>query len=134
MVNFKIVGIAPSTQEATLRPKPELSMTKMQLVGNTAGKLFLALTDFDPNTPNVIGMLFNGKQVAIYQNELYMGTNTEDQTEGRYKAYPFDIPMRFLENTTFPETFTIQFVLGTMEKEVFKEESKSPMFSLTITS
>ena len=62
--NFEIVGIGPSTQEATLRPKKDLTMKKIELVGNSNGKLFLSLVDFDPNTPNIMGMLFNGKQVV----------------------------------------------------------------------
>ncbi len=129
--NFTIAGIAPSVQEATLRPKPTVAMSKIQLSTSTAGKLFFALTDFDPNTPNVIGMLFNGKPVKIRKNEKYMGTNTADQTEGRFKAYAFDVPMRFL-NPPFPADYTIQFVLGHMEGETFIEEAKSTTFTLTI--
>ena len=132
MTNFEIVGIAPNTQEATLRPKKDLQMTKIQLVGNSNGKLFLSLTDYDNATSNTIGMLFNGKQVAVRQNEKYMSTNTEDQTGGRYKAYAFDIPMRFVEEP-FPKTFTIQFLLGTIKAEQFIEESKSDIYTLTIT-
>ena len=128
--NFEIVGIGPSTQEATLRPKKDLEMTKMQLVDNSNGKLFLSLTDYDPNTPNIMGMLFNGKQVAIRKNEKFMGTDTADQTEGRYKAYAFDIPMRFIEG---PATHTIQFILGHMDGEKFIEETRSETFTLTIT-
>ena len=130
--NFEIVGIGPSTQEATLRPKKDLTMKKIELVGNSNGKLFLSLVDFDPNTPNIMGMLFNGKQVAIRKNENFMGTNTADQTEGRYKAYAFDVPMRFIEEP-FPKTFIIQFILGHMNGEEFIEETRSESFTLTIT-
>ena len=128
--NFEIVGIGPSTQEATLRPKKDLTMKKIELVGNTAGKLFLSLQDFNPNTPNIMGMLFNGKQVAIRKNENFMGTDTADQTEGRYKAYAFDVPMRFIEG---PATHTIQFILGHMKGEEFIQEATSESFTLTIT-
>ena len=132
MTNFEIVGIAPNTQEATLRPKKDLQMTKIQLVGNSNGKLFLSLTDYDNATSNTIGMLFNGKQVAIRKNENFMGTDTADQTEGRFKAYAFDVPMRFIEEP-FPKTFIIQFILGHMEGEKFIEETRSESFTLTIT-
>ena len=128
--NFEIIGIGPSTQEATLRPKKDLTMKKIELVGNTAGKLFLSLQDFNPDVPNVMGMLFNGKQVAIRKNENFMGTDTADQTEGRYKAYAFDVPMRFIEG---PATHTIQFILGHMEGEKFIEETRSESFTLTIS-
>ena len=127
--NFEIIGIGPSTQEATLRPKKDLTMKKIELVGNTAGKLFLSLQDFNPDVPNIMGMLFNGKQVAIRKNENFMGTDTADQTEGRYKAYAFDVPMRFIEG---PATHTIQFILGHMEGETFIEEARSETFTLTI--
>src|SRR5574343_1484170 len=130
--NFEIVGIGPSTQEATLRPKKDLTMKKIELVGNSNGKLFLSLQDFNPDVPNIIGMLFNGKQVAIRKNENFMGTDTADQTEGRYKAYAFDVPMRFIE-PPFPATFIIQFILGHMEGEKFIEETRSESFTLTIT-
>ena len=130
--NFEIVGIGPSTQEATLRPKKDLEMTKIQLVGNSNGKLFISLIDHNPDIPNVIGMLFNGKQVPIRKNETYMGTDTADQAEGRFKAYAFDIPMRFIE-PPFPATYTIQFLLGHMNNESFVEESRSETFILTIT-
>lgn len=130
MTNFEIVGIAPNTQEATLRPKKDLQMTKIQLVGNSNGKLFLSLTDYDNATSNTIGMLFNGKQVAIRKNEKFMSTDTADETEGRTKAYAFDIPMRFIEG---PATHTIQFLLGTIKDEQFIEESKSDIYTLTIT-
>ena len=130
--NFEIVGIGPSTQEATLRPKKDLTMKKIELVGNSNGKLFLSLVDFDPNAPNIMGILFNGKQVAIRKNENFMGTDTADQTEGRYKAYAFDVPMRFIEEP-FPKTFIIQFILGHMNGEEFIEETRSESFTLTIT-
>ena len=137
MTNFTIKGIAADTENATVNttkpgkgPQKDLTMTKMALVGNANGKLFLALDDVDPNTPNAIGLLFNGQQVAVKQNEKYMSTNTEDQTGGRYKAYAFDIPMRFIEG---PATHTIQFLLGTIKDEQFIEESKSDIYTLTIT-
>ena len=136
MTNFTIKGIAADTENATVNttkpgkgPQSDLTMTKMALVGNTAGKLFLALDDVDPNTPNAIGMLFNGNQVAIRKNEKFMSTDTADETEGRTKAYAFDIPMRFIEG---PATHTIQFLLGTMQNEQFIEESKSDIYTLTI--
>ena len=137
--NFEIVGIATNLEDGTIETKPgkgpqkNLSMTKMSLVGNTMGKLVLSIIDYDPDMPNIMGMLFDGKQVAIRKNELYMGTNTSDQTEGRYKAYYFDIPMRFLEDVAFPKTYTIQFLLGSMAGETFVRESTSETFTLTIT-
>jgi len=139
MTNFTIKGIAPDTENATVNttkpgkgPQKDLTMTKMALVGNTAGKLFLALDDVDPATPNAIGMLFNGQQVAIRKNEKFMSTDTADETEGRTKAYAFDVPMRFIEEP-FPKTFIIQFILGHMEGEKFIEETRSESFTLTIT-
>ncbi len=139
MTNFTIKGIAADTENATVNttkpgkgPQSDLTMTKIQLVGNANGKLFLALDDVDPSVPNAIGMLFNGVQVAIRKNERYMGTDTADETEGRTKAYAFDIPMRFIEEP-FPKTFTIQFLLGTIKSEQFIEESKSDIYTLTIT-
>ena len=139
MTNFIIKGIAPDTENATVNttkpgkgPQSDLTMTKMALVGNSNGKLFLALDDVDPTTPNAIGLLFNGQQVPIRKNEKFMSTNTADKTEGRTKAYAFDIPMRFVEEP-FPKTFTIQFLLGTIKDEQFIEESKSDIYTLTIT-
>lgn len=139
-MNFEVVGIAKDTENATITsnkpgrgPQKDIVMTKIQLVGNANGKLFMALRDFDPATPNVIGMYFEGQQVAIRKNEKYMGTNTADQTEGRYKAYAFDIPMRFLEDVTFPKQYVFYFVLGHMEDKTFVQETRSESFTLTIT-
>lgn len=138
MTNFEIVGIATNLEDGTIKTKPgkgpqtDLVMTKMALVGNTNGKLVLSIVDYDPETPNVMRMMFNGQNVAIRKNEPFMGTNTADQTEGRFKAYYFDIPMRFIE-PPFPATYTIQFALGHMSGEAFIEESKSNTFTLTIT-
>jgi len=137
MTNFIIKGIAPDTENATVNttkpgkgPQKTLTMTKIQLVGNANGKLFLALDDVDPTTPNAIGMIFDGQQVHIRKNKPFMSTDTADETEGRTKAYAFDIPMRFIEG---PATHTIQFLLGTMQNEQFIEESKSEIYNLIIT-
>lgn len=138
-MNFEVVGIAKDTENATVvtdkpgnGPQKDLVMTKMQLIGNANGKLFMAVRDFDPNTPNVMGMMFEGQQVAIRKNEKFMGTNTVDAEGDRTKAYAFDIPMRFLEDVPFPKTYTFHFILGHMEGKKFIEETRSESFTLTI--
>lgn len=127
--NFKILGIGLTEQEAQLRPEKELETTTMELVGLTNGKLFLKIEDLNPNIPNAIGLIFNGVQVDIRENETYMGTDTADGTG----TYPFDVPMRFVEGAPKPAKFTIEFLTGTMENEEFVIDEVVGPFFLTIT-
>lgn len=133
--NFEIAGIALTAEDAALRPSTNVTTTKIELASRSVGKMFLALTDNDPDTPNVMGLIFNGEQVPIRKNERFMGTNsTQPVAEGRYKPYPFDIPMRFLEDITGPTDFTIQFLLGTTVNGDITVTGTSPEFTLTITA
>ncbi|HOJ96101.1 MAG TPA: hypothetical protein PK024_04585 [Methanospirillum sp.] len=131
--NFEIIGIGKTAEQAALDPRKSLEMTRMELVGTTNGKLFLALRDYDPDTNNAIRMKFNGYLVKIKDNESTMFTNSEQQKPGRYLPYPFDIPMRFLEDIVPPQTFTIQFETGTYESNNFIRTGTSEIFHLTIT-
>ena len=133
MVNFTIQGIGLSTEEARLKPKTALSTTAPELAGKTAGKIFVAIKDFDPNTPNAFSMIFNGKQTKIKDNETFIQTNTATQPATGFKTYAVDIPMRFIDNAKKPITFTIQFELGHIADKKFIPEATSATYTLTIT-
>jgi len=129
MVNMIVRGIGLSQQEAQLRPLPEVETTTMELVGTTNGKLFVKIDDVDPNEPNAIGLIFNGEQVDIRENETYMGTDTTDGSG----AYAFDVPMRFVEGAPKPVKFTMAFILGTIEDEEMIIDEITEDYILTIT-
>lgn len=138
--NFEIVGIAANSEDAAIETKPgkgpqkDLTMCKLDLVSKSNGKLFLALRDFDPTKNNAMKMYFNGEQVKIRKNENVMFTDSAQQKENRYLPYPFDVPMRYLDNVTFPQTYTIKFEIGTYTgSNEFVKEGESDTFTLTIT-
>lgn len=128
MTNFTIEGIGLTAAETQVRPVDEVKTTTMELVGTTNGKMHLKLSDVDPDTPNVIGMLFNGKQIDIRKNETYMSTNTDNGTG----VYAFDIPMRFIHEVPKPATYSIQFLIGHMNGEEFIQEDISDVYLLEV--
>lgn len=129
MVNFKIVGINLTAADTQVDPVETVETTTMELVGNTNGKMHLKLIDEDPETPNVIGLLFNGEWVDIRNNEKYMGTNTNDGNG----VYAFDIPMRFIHEAPKPATYKIEFLAGIMENEKFTiEDTFGPFFLVVL--
>ena len=130
-MNFKFAGISTTDVDA---PVEKITTTTTELVGNSNGKLFVAITDLDPNVPNVIGLIFNGDIVKVRKNETYMGTDTADVGTKGYKLYAFDVPMRYIHEVPKPATYTIQFVGGVMTNERFTEEIKSPVYILEVIS
>ena len=134
MTNFTVMGIASTVQNARLNPKGTVSITAPELAGQSNGRLFVAIKDLDPTVPNALSLLFNDKPVCIKSNETYIQTNTEDQPLTGFKVYPFDIPMRFIENQPRPTTYSIQFILGSITNETFTETGRSDIYTLTITS
>lgn len=132
--NFNVVGIGASTEEARLKPKDKVTISTIQLSTQTVGKLFVAIKDDDPNTPNAFGLLFNGKQVPVRKNEKAMQTNSEDTPERGYKTYAFDVPMGVISETPKPAQFTIQFITGTMKNKEFIQDGRSAEFILEVPS
>lgn len=132
--NFNVIGIGASTEEACLKPKDKVTISTIQLSTQTIGKLFVAIKDDDPNTPNAFGLIFNGKQVPVRKNEKAMQTNSEDAPEKGYKTYAFDVPMNVISETPKPAKFTIQFITGTIQNREFVQDGRSKEFILEVPS
>jgi hypothetical protein len=134
MTNFKVIGIGVNTESTRFDPKGVISTTTAELAGQTAGKLFVAITDDDPNKPNAFGLIFDGQQVEVMQNEKYMQTNTVSKPKKGYKTYAFEVPMRVISAAQKPSAHSIQFMLGTMVEEKFIPDGESAIFKLVVTS
>lgn len=132
--NFNVIGIGTSTEEARLKPKDSVSISTIQLSTQTVGKLFVAIKDDDPSTPNAFGLIFNGKQVPVRKNEKAMQTNSEDAPETGYKAYAFDVPMAVIQDAKKPAKFIIQFITGTIQNKEFVQDGRSKEFTLEVPS
>jgi len=134
MSNFEVLGIGLKNRDIVeIGPKPELETTTAELSGQTNGKLFVAIKDSNPTIPNALKLLVNGMEVAIRENEKWMQTNTEQPTDG-VTSLAFDFPMRFIDGVQKPSTYSIIFVKGVIENELFLEDDESDEYYLTITS
>jgi hypothetical protein len=127
---INIVGIGPSEQEAALRPKPVLSTDIQTLNCTTNGKIFVGIEILKNGAQFALQMLFDGKPVAIKDNEKGMNS-TGVYTSGRYESYAVDLPSRLL--TVQKEPHTVQFLIGKYDQEQFIESGRSRMFEIYVT-
>jgi hypothetical protein len=134
--NFNVIGIGRDVSEARITPKRKLEITTHELSSLTNGKLFVAIKDDDPNVPNALALRVSGMGVNIRNHEKWVQTNSAQppEYEDEFAVIPFDFPMRFVDGVQKPQTYSIVFEAGIIEKEKFIKYGESVEMFLVITS
>lgn len=100
---IEIKGIGLSQERAQTKPTNKVETTVSEISGNTAGKFFVGV-DIIEEGDIVFGLIVDGSQVEVVDNEKRANTSVRKNDGVSYAAYALDLPMRIIgkEDQQFP--------------------------------